>query len=102
MLTPEQYIAKTGIEAVSLNEFKSRFLALGYKLDRSMDCMGIARFMTGPLAGECYKVKTTGLKEADTGKSAFHYQSRRDSNFEKMQALRNEICVIFKDYVLEV
>lgn len=102
MLTPEQAAIIGGRQILSVAEFAARFAALGYKLDRSLDCRAPARYITGPHAGESYLACTTGLKEADTGLSAFHYQARRDDTFRKMQELRGQICAISRGALLEV
>lgn len=102
MLTPEQAAAASGMQILTVKEFSARFEALGYKLDRSMDCRSVAQFMTGEYAGESYPCITTSLKEKDTGMSAFHYQARRDANFKAMQKLRQEICTITRGALLEV
>lgn len=102
MLTCEQAAKSNGMQILTVKEFGQRFLELGYKLDRTMDCRGLARWMTGEYAGESYPVITTSVKEIDTGMSAFHYQARRDDNFKAMQKLRGEICAITKNCLLEV
>lgn len=102
MLTPEQVAQIDNMQILTVKEFSERFAALGYKLDRSMDCRCNARFMTGEHAGESYPCITTSVKEIDTGMSAFHYQARRDSNFKAMQKLRQEICAITRGALLTV
>lgn len=102
MLTLEQAALANGMQILTVKEFSARFAALGYKLDRSMDCRSNARFMTGEYAGEVYPCVTTDIREIDTGMSAFHYQARRDENFKAMQKLRGEICAITRGALLEV
>lgn len=102
MLAIEQVIAYEGREKLTIAAFAARFAALGYSLDRDMDCRSPARYVTGPFAGESYLCCTTGLKETDTGLSAFHYKARRDDNFRKMQELRHEICAVSRGALLEV
>ena len=107
-LTAEQYASARhhcGLagEQVTLQELESRLAALGYKLDRAMDCRSNSRCMTGPWAGVSYPCCTTGVKESDSGMSAFHYKARRDSNFRALQALRlSGIFVLLGKAVLEV
>ena len=91
-----------GTETVSVAEMGRRFLALGYALDRDMDCRGNARIMTGPLAGRSYPSCTTGLNEADTGLRAWNASARRDASFEAMQALRSSVVAISKGAILQV
>lgn len=63
--------------------------AIGYVLDRSMDCRSMATWMTGPRAGTSYPCVTTGITEADTGLSAFNVDARRDANFARLQDMRS-------------
>jgi hypothetical protein len=87
---------------LSVKELTQRFADLGYKLDRTMDCRCTARWVSGPDVGESYPCITTGVKETDTGMSAFHFASRRDANFRAMQALRSEIFAVTHGAILEV
>ena len=78
--------------------------ALGYRLDRSMDCKSLARYMQGPRTGQSYPVITTGIKEADTGRSFVHFESRRNDNFKKLQELRfnQELFAVVRGHILEI
>lgn len=88
---------------VTIREMGARFAALGYRLDRSLDCRSLSQWMTGPRAGTSHPVCSTGLKEADTGLSAFNVNARRDDNFRAMQELRSEVFAVTRDgYILEV
>jgi len=72
----------------TIRNIRARLRAIGYELTPGShaDCM--ARYMTGEYAGESYPVRTYAVRESDTKKSAFHYQARRDKNFEVLQGLR--------------
>ncbi|HUD30573.1 hypothetical protein HJG53_16305 [Sphingomonas sp. ID1715] len=83
--------AADGWHPVTLNEIKRQLRGLGYALDRSLDCRSTAQIMTGPRAGKTYPTLSTGIKEADTGRSAFHVEARRDARFRAMQNLRFEV-----------
>lgn len=101
-LSPETEIANRiadGYESLSVAQFASRFQALGYTLDRDLDCRSIARYIH---SGRTYPCCTTGLKETDTGMSAFHFQARRDSSFRAMMELRNQIFAVSRGAILEV
>lgn len=87
---------------VTLDEIKRRLAELGYTLDRSMDCRSMARIISGRGAGNSYPCCTTGIREADTGMSAFHYQARRDDNFRALQALRGTIYTVIRGYIFEI
>lgn len=92
-----------GHERLTVAEFKQRFAALGYRINRSMDCRGLARYMTGERAGESYPACSTGINEADSGLSAWNYQARRDDRFKAMQELRGQIFAVTRDgHILEV
>ena len=45
MLTPEQVCAHEGRTLLCVAQFTARFAALGYRLDRSMDCRAPARIV---------------------------------------------------------
>ena len=78
-----------------------RFRELGYTLDRSEDCRCMAKYMTGPYAGYSHPCISCGVKEVDTGRSAFHFESRRDANFRSMQRLRQEVFAVTRGAILE-
>lgn len=89
-----------GYAELSVKQFAARFAELGYTLDRSMDCRASARYLE---SGRSYPCCSTGIKETDTGISAWHYQdARRDDNFKAMQALRSKIFAVSRGAVLEV
>lgn len=101
-MTPQEAANAMALEVLTVEAFAARFVTLGYKLDRRLDCRSESRFMTGPNAGKFYPCLTTGLTEADTGRSAFHYQARRDDNFRAMMQLRKQIAAITRGALLEV
>lgn len=101
ILTAEAAAEANQMQILSVAAFAARFQALGYKLDRTLDCRSVARFMTGEHAGKSYLCVTTGVSEADTGLSAFHFAARRDSKFKQMQKLRQEVCAISRGALLE-
>lgn len=80
--------AKAGYLPVTVAEMDRRLRSIGYRLDRSRDCVSVNRHMTGEYAGESYPAVNTGVSEVDTGMSFSHYQARRDDNFNELQALR--------------
>lgn len=88
ILTAVQEAAARDARPMSRAAFVSAFAALGYRVDFDAQADCLARYMTGPRAGEAYPQRTFGVREADTGRSAFHYESRRDDRFAAMQALR--------------
>lgn len=78
---------KWGVE-FTLNRLSDELKRLGYRLDRSMDCKATSTWRTGERAGKSFPCISTGIKEIDTRKSAFHFKARRDKNFETLQAMR--------------
>lgn len=91
-----------GVEVVSVGELSRRVKALGYTLDRTMDCYAPCRFMTGELAGQSYPCCTTNAKESDTGLSFANFQARRDANFRALQELRQSVVAISRGAILEI
>lgn len=77
--------AKQGHHPMSIKAIEGTLKQLGYRLDRSSDCRGTARYLE---TGRSYPCITTGIKEIDTGRSAFHFQSRRDQKFRALQDIR--------------
>lgn len=103
--TAEEMIAilpEHGISIVSVQELARRIEALGYRLDRRMDCRASATYLTGPLAGVSYPCCTTGIVEADTGRSFAHFESRRDANFRALQVLRGTVAAVSRGAILEL
>lgn len=90
-----------GCEHLTVAALGERYAALGYELDRAMDCRAPSRYMTGPRAGFSYPACTTGVRERDTGLSAFNVDARRDDNYRAMQALRRNAFAVTGGAILE-
>ncbi|WP_454887317.1 hypothetical protein [Sphingomonas oryzagri] len=80
--------AREGHHPITVAALHDAFRAIGYRLDRTMDCRHNARWMTGSRAAHSYPSISTGISEADTGLSAFNVDARRDGNFARLQAMR--------------
>lgn len=93
------YRLAQGDEQLSIAAFGARFMALGYRLDRTMDCRSNARYLD---SGRSYPCITTSVRESDSGLSAFNFDARRDSNFRAMQQLRQQIFAVSRGAILEV
>ena len=94
------HLEACGYERLSVKQYAARFAELGYTLDRSMDCRSSARYLE---SGRSYPCCSTGLKETDTGISAWHYKdARRDDNFKAMQALRSKIFAVSRNAIFNV
>ena len=76
---------ESGACRVSLREMDRRLSAIGYQLDRSMDCEGVNRYMTGPHVGSTYPAVNLQAREIDTGRSAYNVEARRDANYRRFQ-----------------
>ena len=59
--------------------------ALGYRVRDRHRYRNDLNPRLGPWDAEAW-----GLVDVDTGRSAFHYQGRRDARFQMLQALRRE------------
>ena len=90
-MTELEYRQSIGQRHVSLEKLIEEYAALGYRFDRSMDCIGRAEHLTGPMAGTSYVANSLYPVQIDNGLSAWHVDARRDTNYTKLQALRNEI-----------
>ena len=93
-----------GSNPSTVAEIKAALAKIGYRLDRSMDCSGLSRILTGDGAGESYPCITTGVSEIDTGLSAFNNDARRDTNFSILQHMRRneELYAVVRGKILEV
>ena len=92
------YRLSIGCKHLSVRAMSERFRALGYELDRSLDCRAMSRYLSD---GRTYPACTTGVKERDTGRSAFHFEARRDANFRAMQKLRQDVFAVSRGAILE-
>jgi hypothetical protein len=100
----QQEIARreaAGCERLSVAAMAERFARLGYRLDRSLDCHGMARITTNDGESASYPCVTTGVKERDTGLSAFNVDARRDDTFRAMQELRQTVYAVTRGAILE-
>jgi len=88
----------------TIDRIQQELKTLGYRLDRAMDCKGVARYQSGPRAGTAYPAITTGVCEIDSGKSFAHFTARRDGNFETLQKMRYEgsLYAVVRGHILEI
>lgn len=93
---------KSGTRQLSLAQFKAEFAALGYRFDASMACKSVARYVTGPRAGETYPANSWYPVQSDDGLSAWNVDARRDDKFKALQKLRNDVFAVHAGYVIEV
>lgn len=93
-------LLQNGCQHVSIHQLTLAIKELGYKFDRRMDCRGNARYITGPRAGSSYPTLNLYTVQIDDGKSAFHFESRRDDNFNAFQALRSKYFAVSKNAIV--
>jgi hypothetical protein len=72
----------------TIREIEHELAAIGYRLDRTMDCRSIARTLTGVNTGNSYPAITSCVREVDTGLSFANVDARRDSNYQELRKLR--------------
>ena len=87
-------IVSFGCLQVTLKEYDTALRRIGYKLDPSMACHGVARVMTGPRAGSSYPSTSLSAIQIDDGKSYAHYQARRDDAYETFKVLRSTLFAV--------
>ena len=88
---------------LTMIELVERLARLGYKLDRNSDCRHVARWMTGPRAGQGYPSVGMRVVQADDGISFSHVDARRDTCFDELQrTLRGCVYVVGKTAIYEI
>lgn len=79
--------AQEGRHPTTIAGIEERLAQLGYRLDRSMDCAHVARWMTGPRAGKGYPAISTRIQEIDTGIHFGHVDCRQDERAQELRKL---------------
>jgi len=90
-----------GARAVrSISALEDEFRAIGYRFDRSSDCLCQARYASG----ESYPCRSLYPVDIETGLSAFHIDHKRDKprQLEALQKLRQEVFAVSCGYISEV
>ncbi len=87
---------------VTLTQLSKRLRAIGYRLDRSMDCRAPARYMTGERAGQSYPALSLRPVQIDNGLSWSHVDARRDANFEALKRLRDSCYAVVRGAIAEL
>jgi len=82
------HLLASGSRQVDLKTFDQELRTIGYRLDRGMDCTSLNRYMTGERAGQSYPAVNMYPVQVSDGVSAFHVDSRRDANFQRLQEMR--------------
>ena len=92
-------LVKAGARQVSFADMQSAFAEIGYKFDRSMDCRASA---TDCNTGDTFPNLALYPVQIDNGLSAWNIDARRDTNFIRLQALRNEIFSVVRNHIAQV
>lgn len=96
-----QYRKRLDYRELSLAQFSAALRAIGYRFDRRMDCRAPARYLGGERAGESYLALSLYPVQCDNGMSAFHFQARRDGNYQALQAIRDSTFSVVKGAIAE-
>ena len=88
-----------GAQQVTVAELDRRLGSLGYKRYRITLASGTARNMS---TGNAYPSTTYGLKEIDTGMSAFHFTARRDEKFKALKKLCSKTFAIRRGRMITI
>lgn len=96
--------AERGAFPSTIKAIEAELRAIGYRLDRTMDCRGNARYMTGPAAGETYPSIDTGINQIDDGLRFCNVDARRDDNYKRLQDMRRsgEWFAVTRGAILEL
>lgn len=88
------YRIAEGEHQITMSQFKSKLKEIGYRFDRSMDCVCVGKWLTGPRAGETHPQLTLYPVQIDDGLSFAHVDARRDSNFKKLNEIRRNTFAV--------
>jgi len=93
-----------GHSPVTLRQLSAALKPLGYRLNRSDDCLSDNRYLTGPDAGASYPAINAYVVEIDTGLSFAHVSARRDVNYRRLQEMRRseELYAVVRGRILEI
>ena len=80
-----------GCIKVTIQDLEIMVNEVGYKFLRSMDCRALAKDMN---SGERYPNLTLYPIQIDDKKSAWHFEARRDQNFEQLKAIRSKYFAV--------
>ena len=96
------YRLKSGVRQITVQQLELELAEIGYRLDRSMDCRSVARWMTGRRAGSSYPACSLYPRQIDDGKSAWNIEARRDQRFKALQALREKVFAVSRGAICEI
>ncbi|MBQ0600921.1 hypothetical protein J7S78_14070 [Klebsiella oxytoca] len=90
-----------GMSQVTIKKLTEILKDIGYRFDRSMDTCSQAQIITGDGAGDTYPTLVL-YPIQDDGVSAFHYQARRDANYQKLKKIRNNLFAVFNNRIVVI
>lgn len=96
------YRLTIGGKQVTLETLAEELKAIGYRLDRSMDCKHVARYMTGDRAGKTYPACGLRPVQIDDGIAWCHVDARRDANFNALKAIRDTLFAVSGGCLMEI
>lgn len=104
VLSEVEYKVQNGGRQVSLAAMDAELRAIGYRLDRDLDCRSLNRHISGPRAGRSYPAVNMYVVQVSDGMSAFHVDARRDANFTRLQEMRfnGEIFAVSRGRIHEI
>ncbi|EIZ1086077.1 hypothetical protein MPI44_004625 [Klebsiella oxytoca] len=91
---------KSGMLQVSIKKLTEMLKDIGYRFDRSMDTCSQAQIMTGDSAGDSFPTRVLYPVQIDDGVSAFHYEARRDANYQKLKEIRNSMFSVSRNRIV--
>lgn len=94
----ESYI-EAGMKLVTLAQFNRDIKPMGFKLDRSMDCHGIARCLS---SGRSYRSITSCARQIKTGKGFANIDCERDSSWREFMEYRKNHFAILRGAIFTV
>ncbi|ELY4881583.1 hypothetical protein ACLI07_23685 (plasmid) [Providencia huaxiensis] len=89
-----------GMQLTTVKELTRMVKEVGYRFDRDLDTRSTSRIMSGPGAGDSYPNCYLYVVQDDDGLSAYHYQARRDANYEKLKTIRNDFFAVTNNHVV--
>lgn len=93
---------KNGMSQVTIKKLTEIIKGIGYRFDRSMDTCSQAQIMTGNDAGDSYPTRVLYPVQDNDGVSVYHYQARRDENYQKLKEIRNNFFAVSNNRIVVI
>jgi hypothetical protein len=101
----QRELARRATPPLTVKEINARLEALGYRLERSLDCRCNALYVDGAHDGDTYPCITVNIRHKASKMSFANVDAPRGADFQALQALRlsGELYAVTRDgYILEV